>query len=110
MAEVELHDEIADWAAGLSDDEWNRAVVVIDRLSELGASARMPLSRSLGDGLFELRLALEPRRDGSPTGSRRTGASSCSPPSANNATTNDTRSIEHAKHHRLREAIPLKEI
>jgi hypothetical protein len=32
-------------------DEWDRAVVVIDRLADLGASSRMPLSRSLGDGL-----------------------------------------------------------
>lgn len=35
-------------------------VVVIDRLAALGSSARMPLSRSLGDGLFELRFTLGP--------------------------------------------------
>ena len=39
---------------------WKRAVVVIDRLAELGPTARMPLSRSLGDGLFELRFTLGP--------------------------------------------------
>ena len=32
--------------------------MVIDRLLTLGSSARMPLSRSLGDGLFELRFTL----------------------------------------------------
>ncbi len=44
--------------ASLNDDEWDRTVVVIDRLAVLGSSARMPLSRSLGDGLFELRFTL----------------------------------------------------
>jgi len=44
----------------LDDNEWDRTVVVIDRLSALGPKARMPLSRSLGDGLFELRFTLGP--------------------------------------------------
>jgi putative component of toxin-antitoxin plasmid stabilization module len=44
----------------LDDAEWDRTVVVIDRLAELSSSARMPLSRSLGDGLFELRFTLGP--------------------------------------------------
>ena len=44
----------------LDDREWDRTVVVIDRLAVLGSSARMPLSRSLGDGLFELRFTLGP--------------------------------------------------
>jgi putative component of toxin-antitoxin plasmid stabilization module len=60
VAEVELHDEIVDWMDSLDDDEWDRTVVVIDRLADLGSSARMPLSRSLGDGLFELRFTLGP--------------------------------------------------
>ena len=34
--------------------------MVIDRLVALGSSARMPFSRSLGDGLFELRFTLGP--------------------------------------------------
>jgi putative component of toxin-antitoxin plasmid stabilization module len=34
--------------------------VVIDRLVALGSTARMPLSRSLGEGLFELRFTLGP--------------------------------------------------
>lgn len=53
-----MHDEIVVWMDSLDDDEWDRAVVVIDRLVALGSSARMPLSRSLGDGLFELRFTL----------------------------------------------------
>lgn len=60
MAEVELHDEVASWLFGLDDDEWDRSVVVIDRLADLGPAARMPMSRALGDGLFELRFALGP--------------------------------------------------
>lgn len=34
--------------------------MVIDRLAALGSSARIPLSRSLADGLFELRFTLGP--------------------------------------------------
>lgn len=60
VAETELHDEVAQWLSGLDDDEWDRSMVVIDRLSGLGPAARMPLSRALGDGLFELRFALGP--------------------------------------------------
>lgn len=60
MAEVELHDEIVEWMDSLDDDEWDRTVVVIDRLVALGSTVRMPLSRSLGEGLFELRFTLGP--------------------------------------------------
>ena len=56
--EVELHDEVVKWLDALSDDEWGRVVVIVDRLADLGFRARMPLSRSLGEGLFELRFAL----------------------------------------------------
>ena len=44
----------------LDHDEWDRTVVVIERFALLGSAARMPLSRSLGEGLFELRLTLGP--------------------------------------------------
>ena len=57
---VELHDEIVDWMDSLDDDEWDRVVVIVDRLAAVGSTARMPLSRSLGDGLFELRFTLGP--------------------------------------------------
>lgn len=60
VAEIELHDEVVDWLASLDDAEWNRSMVVIDRLGALGSSARMPFSKSLGDGLFELRFVLGP--------------------------------------------------
>ncbi len=60
MADIELHDEVTDWIAGLADSEFDRVVVIVDRLVELGSSARMPLSRSLGEGLFELRFTLGP--------------------------------------------------
>lgn len=58
VAEVELHDEVVRWMLDLSDSEWERVVVIVDRLATLGSTARMPLSRSLGDGLFELRFTL----------------------------------------------------
>ena len=60
MADVELHDEIVSWMDSLDNTEWHRTVVVIDRLVALGSTARMPLSRSFGDGLFELRFTLGP--------------------------------------------------
>lgn len=47
-------------AFGLSSAEWDRVAVVIDRLAQLAQRARMPMSRSLGDGLFELRISLGP--------------------------------------------------
>lgn len=58
--EVEAHDEVVEWLSGLSSAEWDRVAVAIDRLAQLAQRARMPLSRSLGDGLFELRLSLGP--------------------------------------------------
>ena len=60
VPDLELHDEVVVWMRSLGDAEWDRAVVVIDRLAALGSTARMPLSRSLGDGLFELRFSLGP--------------------------------------------------
>jgi putative component of toxin-antitoxin plasmid stabilization module len=60
VAELELHDEIIEWMDSLDDADWDRTVVIVDRLVTMGSSARMPLSRSLGDGLFELRFALGP--------------------------------------------------
>ncbi len=78
MADVELHDEVVDWLASLIDGESERVVVIVDRLADLGSHARMLLSRSLGDGLFELRFALGPTaRAASPFASPRTAGSSC---------------------------------
>ena len=58
VAELELHAEVADWLANLTKDDWDRAVIVIERLVESGSTARMPFSRALGGGLFELRFTL----------------------------------------------------
>ncbi len=60
VADVELHDEVVEWLSTLRDGEWDRVVVIVDRLADLGSQARMPLSRSLGEGLFELRFTLGP--------------------------------------------------
>ena len=77
VAELELHDEVAEWMDSLGDTEWDRVVVIVDRLVALEFTARMPLSRSLGDGLFELRFSLGRLLGGSPTDSPRTVESSC---------------------------------
>lgn len=60
MADIELLDEIVEWLDTLSDAEHDRVVVLVDRLAGLGSRARMPFSRSLGQGLFELRFTLGP--------------------------------------------------
>ena len=60
MVRIVLHDEVVQWMEALGEDEWERVVVVVDRLSALGHRARMPLSKPLGDGLFELRFTLGP--------------------------------------------------
>lgn len=58
MPEIEAHDEVVEWFEQISRADWERTCVVIDRLSSLGSKARMPLSRSLGDGLFEVRFTI----------------------------------------------------
>jgi len=58
VTEIELLDEIVVWLDTLSEVEYQRVVVLLDRLAVLGSNARMPLSRSLGNGLFELRFTL----------------------------------------------------
>ena len=58
VAEIEAHDEVVEWFDELSHTEWERTVTMIDRLASLGTRARMPFSRSLGEGLFEVRFAL----------------------------------------------------
>jgi hypothetical protein len=60
VVELEAHDEVVEWFDSLSQDEWERVLILVDRLVGLGSHARMPLSRSLGDGLFELRFTLGP--------------------------------------------------
>jgi len=50
--------EVVEWFDELPQNDWGRASVVVDRLASLGSKARMPFSRSLGDGLFEVRFTL----------------------------------------------------
>ena len=54
MADIELLDEIVDWLGTLNSQDYERVVVLIDRLADVGSRARMPFSRSLGGGLFEM--------------------------------------------------------
>jgi putative component of toxin-antitoxin plasmid stabilization module len=60
VVEIVLRGEVSDWLATLNDADGKRTTRAIGRLASLGYTARMPLSRSLGDGLFELRFSLGP--------------------------------------------------
>jgi hypothetical protein len=55
--EVESEPEVSEWLEDLSDADFVQSTAIIDRLSEQGNKMRMPFSRSLGDGLFELRYS-----------------------------------------------------
>jgi hypothetical protein len=58
MWEIELEPEIEAWLDSLSVHDFAVALPHIERLCEQGNLLRMPTSRSLGDGLFELRFDL----------------------------------------------------
>jgi len=58
VADIEIHDEVVVWFAEPSHADRTKAIFAIDRLERLGHAARMPHSKALGDGLFELRFAL----------------------------------------------------
>lgn len=55
---VELEPEVQRWLDGLSPAEFATVAFHVDRLVERGAALRMPHSRALGEGLFELRFDL----------------------------------------------------
>jgi phage-related protein len=55
---VELEPEVQTWLESLSVAEFATAAFQLDRLADRGAQLRMPHSRSLGEGLFELRFDL----------------------------------------------------
>jgi hypothetical protein len=55
---IELEPEVTRWLDSLAPGMFAVVAARIERLSDVGASLRMPHSRSLGDGLFELRFAL----------------------------------------------------
>jgi ribosome-binding protein aMBF1 (putative translation factor) len=109
VADVELHDEVVDWMGSLDADEWDRTVVVIDRLAGLGSSARMPLSRSLGEGLFELRFTLGPTARRITYRFTKDGRIVLLTTSASSAATNAPRSLGHAKPPRTAPAATVKE-
>ena len=58
MWSVEVEPEVEDWLDDLTPKEFAVAVAHIERLADRGNALRMPASRSLGDGLFELRFDL----------------------------------------------------
>ena len=58
MGAVELEPEVAQWMNGLSVAEFASVLPYVERLAERGSLLRMPATRSLGDGLFELRFNL----------------------------------------------------
>jgi phage-related protein len=56
--EIELEPEVAEWYSSLTSE--NRDVVAVhsELLEEFGHLLRMPHSRALADGLFELRFTM----------------------------------------------------
>lgn len=56
--DLELEPEAEAWLDGLPAGEFGTVAFHLDRLAERGAQLRMPHSRALGDGLFELRFDL----------------------------------------------------
>lgn len=55
---IELEPEVEEWLQSLAPREFGTAAFQLDRLGDRGAQLRMPHSRSLGGGLFELRFDL----------------------------------------------------
>ncbi len=55
---VELEPEVQGWLDGLNPAELATVAFHVDRLADRGSTLRMPYSRSLGEGLFELRFDL----------------------------------------------------
>lgn len=56
MWSVELEPEVEQWIDALKPAEFATVLVHVERLAEAGNQLRMPASRALGDGLFELRF------------------------------------------------------
>jgi len=57
---VELEPEVEEWLDTLSPTEFALTLPHLERLAERGNRLRMPASKPLGDGLFELRFDLGP--------------------------------------------------
>jgi hypothetical protein len=58
MWQVELEPEVEVWLDSMSISEFAVVLPHIEQLAERGNALRMPASRALGDGLFELRFEL----------------------------------------------------
>jgi hypothetical protein len=86
--EVETEPEVTQWYLNLTAGERDVATMHVDLLAEFGHGLRMPHSKPLGQGLFELRLEMSAGRGASATASDPTRSSCCSPCSTNSATTN----------------------
>jgi phage-related protein len=56
---IEVEPEVEDWLGQLRPGQFGTAGFHLDRLAEHGAGLRMPHSRPLGGGLFELRFDVE---------------------------------------------------
>src|SRR5262245_10298067 len=56
---IELEPEVEEWLDRLPAGAFGRAVPHIERLAARGNRLRMPASRSLGHGLFELRFDID---------------------------------------------------
>ena len=59
MWHIEVEQEVAEWLERLVPADFDQAAEAIDRLRDAGNRLRMPLSRPLGSGLFELRGDVE---------------------------------------------------
>lgn len=59
--EVETEQEVTEWYLGLTADERDVVAVHVDLLAEFGHELRMPHSKPLGQGLFELRFDMSRR-------------------------------------------------
>ncbi len=59
MMEVELEPEVEEWIDSLTNANYANLRVQINRLERMGATIREPWSKSLGDGLYELRFDID---------------------------------------------------
>ncbi len=59
MWSVELEPEVERWFDNLTPKTFAFVLPHMERLADHGSQLRMPASRSLGDGLFELRFDLQ---------------------------------------------------
>ena len=56
---VETEPEVEEWILDLDESDFGVVLAHVERLGERGNLLRMPASRALGDGLFELRFDID---------------------------------------------------